>query len=90
MAKIGTYSKFIVALVGFVLTTATALDWGFDFPTWVPAVTSLVTALGVYLWPNSPYVQNDSDAALDNDDPVDPVAPAPWPDNPGPTSGPTP
>lgn len=66
MTTASTYAKFIVALVGFVLTTAITLDWGFNFPQWVPALSSLVTAVGVYLWPNRPYVQLDGDAALDN------------------------
>ena len=32
----------------------------------LPALSSLLTAVGVYLWPNKPYVQVDNDAALDN------------------------
>jgi hypothetical protein len=66
MTKASTYAKFIVALVGFLLTTAITLDWGVDFPQWVPALSSLITAVGVYLWPNRPYVQIDDDLALDN------------------------
>lgn len=54
MSKINTYAKFIVAFIGFILTTAITLDWGFDFPRWVPALSSLLTAIGVYLWPNKP------------------------------------
>lgn len=50
-----TYAKFAVALAGFVLTTAVSLDWGYEFPAWVPALSALVTALGVYQVPNQPY-----------------------------------
>lgn len=46
------YAKGIVAFLGFVLTTAIALDWGYEFPQWVPALSSLLTALAVYLTPN--------------------------------------
>ena len=72
MTTVQTYAKFIIALVGFALTTAITLDWGFDFPQWVPALSSFVTALGVFLFPNKPYVQVDGDAELDNQ-------PAYWP-----------
>lgn len=64
MTKLQSYTKFIISLVGFLLTTAVALDWGFEFPRWFPALTSLVTALGVFLFPNKPYVQlEDGDVA---------------------------
>ena len=63
--KITTYTKFIVALVGALLTTALVTDWGFDLPPWVAGVSALVTALGVFLAKNSPYVQTDDDPELD-------------------------
>jgi hypothetical protein len=72
--KIGTYAKFIVSLVGFLLTTALALDWGFEFPKWAPAASSLLTAVGVYLWPNQPYLKREQDPPM-----ADP-APDPAPD----------
>jgi len=61
MTTLATYTKFIVALLGFILTTACSLDWGIEFPRWVPALTSLVTALGVFLFPNRPYVHEAGD-----------------------------
>lgn len=64
MNKIGTYAKGIVAFVGFLLTTAITLDWGFEFPAWVPAVSSLLTAVGVYLVKNEPYVQVEDDLVV--------------------------
>lgn len=44
--------KWIVTLVGFVLTTATLLNWGFPLPAWAPAAAALATSIGVYLTPN--------------------------------------
>lgn len=47
------YTKFWVALVGFVITMATTY-----FPTaeWVTPLTSLLTAVGVWGLPNVPRV----------------------------------
>ncbi len=45
----GKYSKFIVALVGFVVVLLTQY---FGDANWLPPLVSLLTALGVYQVPN--------------------------------------
>lgn len=60
-ARIGSYTKFIVSLIGALLTTVLVVDWGFDLPPWVAGVSALVTALGVFLAKNSPYVNTEND-----------------------------
>lgn len=44
--------KFVAALVGFLATSASVLDWGVPIPAWVTALASLLTAFAVYAVPN--------------------------------------
>lgn len=72
--KITSYTKFIVSLLGALLTTVLVVDWGFDLPPWVAGVSALVTALGVFLAKNTPYVEYGTTLAereAEDDDPWD-------------------
>lgn len=51
MPKIGPYSKFVTALIGFGLTYATQY---YGTNHWVAAAVAAASALGVYAVPNSP------------------------------------
>lgn len=50
------YLKFIVAILGTVLT---GLATYFGHTQWFPIVTSVVAAISVYLVPNSPAIPKD-------------------------------
>lgn len=71
--KVGTYAKAIVGFVApGIVTLGSALTAGSDGGTnitgseWLTAlIACLVTGGFVYAIPNKPYVQNDSDMALD-------------------------
>jgi hypothetical protein len=45
------YSKFIAGLCGLA---ATAIESGFHTEPWVPIVTTALSAIAVYLVPNTP------------------------------------
>jgi hypothetical protein len=47
--------KTIAAVLGGILTIALQLDWGVDLPTWVTALSTLLTAVAVYKVPNIGY-----------------------------------
>lgn len=51
MSKINPYLKFVVALLGTVLT---GLSVYYGKTEWFPIVTSVVTAVSVYIVPNTP------------------------------------
>lgn len=50
--KIGNYVKYTKAIVGLIGTVATVLQTIWPHAQWSAAVTSLITAVLVYLVPN--------------------------------------
>ena len=50
MQKIQEYAKFIAAMLGVALTTASSE--GFEAPVWVTIVLAVLTAGSVYAIPN--------------------------------------
>lgn len=53
MSKVQPYLKFVVAIIGAVVTTAlTQYPDNHAVQTWGPIVTSILTAAGVYATPN--------------------------------------
>lgn len=56
----GTIAKFIVALFGAASTDLTIYYGGSH---WVPIVTSVLSAVGVYLVPNTPSGPNNQPPA---------------------------
>jgi len=58
--KIKPYAKAVVAILGAVLTTVmTQFPENTDVQTWGPIVASFLTALAVYLVPNTPAKNTD-------------------------------
>lgn len=49
--KVGSYSKFIVAVLGAAVTS---LQTYYGTQHWVPVVIAVLTAVVVYLVPNQP------------------------------------
>lgn len=70
--------KTVAAVAGGLLTLALQLDWGVELPTWLTALSTLLTAISVYAVPN--IESTPKRAVLDEDgEPVygEPAQPEP-------------